>query len=461
MHNGVIYCMPSSSNFILMFDIESGGMSISETISTAIDTGGWQWSGAVFHNNVVYAIPFNSNYVLKYAPPLPSTSTSTAITATTTATTTTVTVTTITTYTRTTVTLTTTTATVTITLSTITETTTPSTTIAISTTSNTVTTKTPAATTSINATTNVTNATNSASIVIDPLKTNKANNNASVEGTNASAQEQGDEQQQQQPQEQPNERNSISPGLAAGVAIITILIIAVIGVAVAMHLSKSHNNAGESGGGGTNSTSKVGGPETVEAVQNPAFDCAAVGTSRSRAGSTLVGAAGATAWAANYLEPNRVQPKVYEGLKKTRQLVAAGELALDLDGYVVDETDATITASSPSAMYATIVSLDLDGYVVDEEGGPTSSSPSVVYATAIDSITGGKPAVVYAVPIEKEDALLKTAAAVEGTPMLFFYFKKSKKIQGHCWECALSMMEDGALHQCSLLDLFYYLFNLC
>eukprot|EP00729_Bicosta_minor_P010474 gene10474-18740_t len=241
--------------------------------------------------------------------------------------------------------------------------------------------------------------------------------NATGNTTRPNDQEQGGEPQvQQQEKARGRGTKSVSVGLAVGIAIIAILLIAAIGVAIAVYLPKSKINSCGDDDGNSDGDNAVQAPEIVEVVQNPAFDHAA-GVAGSRAGSPSAGGhAGGVAGAADYLEPDSVQPAVYEGAERTRQRVAAGDLALDLNGYVVDEAGATMTAaSSLSVVYATVVSLDLDGYVVDEAGAPgAASSPSVVYATAIDDGTSGKPAIVYAVPLEREATLFKTAAAADG-----------------------------------------------
>lgn len=177
-----------------------------------------------------------------------------------------------------------------------------------------------------------------------------------------------------------------------------------------------------------NNSNNVQVSETVEVVQNPAFDRATVDAT-TKAGSKQVASGlidgidylepnslqtdiydgekvwvSAAAWGAagaggdggaaemvDYLEPDDVQPTMYEGAKQTQQLVATGKLVLDLEGYVVDEESATATASSPSM---------------------------VVYAAVIDDVaaaTSQKPAIVHAVPCENGGMLLKTATAVDGT----------------------------------------------
>lgn len=145
-------------------------------------------------------------------------------------------------------------------------------------------------------------------------------------------------------------------------------------------------------------------PEAVEVVQNPAFGRAAVGTGtkagsppaasgviedylepnavqpglydgaklkRAAAGGAAEGAAGM----ADYLEPDSVQPKVYEGIKKTQQLVAAGKLVLDLDGYVVDEGGLPTSAASSPVVYAT---------AIDDDAAAASGNPAIVYAVPVE-----------------------------------------------------------------------------
>lgn len=216
-----------------------------------------------------------------------------------------------------------------------------------------------------------------------PTQTNTSTKSNNTTHTRERQQEQEQEGEQQQQQVQGNDRKPLSTGLAAGIGISAILAIAVIGVAIAMQKHRSNDNDENDDDDNNN----VQAFETVEVVQNPVFDRHRAVDTRGNADSTPVAeGVGGAVGTAEYLEPDCVQPAVYEGLKKTQQLVAAGVLVLDLDGYVVDEEIATTAASSSSVVYAT--ALDNDD-VVDPNR---------------------KPTVVYAIPVEMEDTLLKTGS---------------------------------------------------
>ena len=55
--NGIVYGIPSHSNYVLIYDPSSNKVSGSEQIPSSIDGGDGQWEGGVTVDGIVYGIP--------------------------------------------------------------------------------------------------------------------------------------------------------------------------------------------------------------------------------------------------------------------------------------------------------------------------------------------------------------------------------------------------------------------